>query len=141
MEWLWIVQLVINALVVVAICLWLKERNEIAETPAVSVEMPDWQELTRGLREESLALRRQVEGELKTLAGLCERTQSLVARQQAPAFSPSLEEEELRALKNHPVQHQPAAAIPSVHELEVRKQATRPQMPLDLRSLLRDQLS
>ncbi|MBY0371548.1 hypothetical protein K2X33_12745, partial [bacterium] len=80
---------------------------------------------------------------LKALSRVCDRAQAVLTRQETQNNfgPPSAEEEELRALRASPVRQQSASVIPSVRELEDRKQALRPRMAVDLRSLLRDQLS
>ncbi len=141
MEWLWIIQLGINLLFGIALFVWWKEKlSTPAIVDAVTVENKD---LSLYWEKELFQLKKKSEERLRALATLCEQAQSILSRHAAEGsmLYASQEEQELKALRKEPLPKTPSESIPSVKELEVRKQSVRPQIPLDLRSLLRDQLS
>ncbi len=133
MDWLWIVQLAMNLAFALLLLFYRRERTVIAP---VQAPVRDWEE-------ELFALKKKAEERLRFLVHLCEQAQTILLRHQENgiASKASLEEEELRSLRAHPSQGAAYESIPSVQELEARKQATRPSVPVDLRTLLRDQLS
>lgn len=139
MEWLWILQLGFNLVGAVSLIVWWKGRAAANTQPGA---LQDWDAQAQELEREVLLYRKKAEDQLRFLIQVCEQAHSILMRQaQQPEPSPvSLEEQELRALRAAP----PVASsrsIPSVQELEVRKQAVRAEIPIDLRSLLRDQLT
>lgn len=147
MEWLWVIQLFINLILVNSLFVWWKDRQARPLAEAQSAARADLDALeaqARQIEKDAALYRRRMEEQLRFLTQLCEQAQAILMRHAADgvALSASLEEEELKALRD-PASQLPRAStsIPSVQELEVKKQAMRPEIPLDLRSLLRDQLT
>lgn len=134
MDWLWIVQLAMNLAFALLLVFYRKERT-VAAAPAHS-PVAEWEE-------ELFTLKKKAEERLRFLVNLCEQAQQILLRHKENGISSkaSLEEEELRSLRSNPSQGAAYESIPSVQELEVRKQSIRPSVPVDLRTLLRDQLS
>ncbi len=139
MEWLWIIQLGINLMVVVALFVWWKERA----IPLAGARGAEWEMQTQQWEHDAAALRKRTEDQLRFLVQLCEQAHTILLRHNGdPSIAAaSLEEQELKALRNPTIEPVLARSIPSVQELEVRKQAVRLEIPMDLRSLLRDQLT
>jgi hypothetical protein len=139
MEWLWIIQLGINLIVVVALFVWWKERG----TPSTGTQAMDLAIQAQQWEHDAANLRKKQEDQLRFLIQVCEQAHSILLRHggNGPIAPASLEEQELKALRNPPAAAALQRNIPSVQELEVRKQAVRLEIPMDLRSLLRDQLT
>lgn len=139
MEWLWIIQLFINVIVVIALVVRWRDRA------TVSAPADDGHSLglARQWETDLTQYRKKTEDQLRFLVGLCEQAHSILMRhaQSAHPGPASLEEEELKALRQSPLSAPVTRNIPSVQELEVKKKAARAEIPLDLRSLLRDQLT
>ncbi len=139
MEWLWIIQLFINVIVVMALIVRWRERSPVS----AAVDDGLSSGLSRQWETDLSQYRRKTEDQLRFLVGLCEQAHSILMRhaQTAQPGTASLEEEELKALRQSPVAAAVTRNIPSVQDLEAKKKAARAEIPLDLRSLLRDQLT
>lgn len=143
MEWLWIIQLLINIMVVISLLVWWKERTPLAgrsEAPFTGLEHLEQQASL--LEKDAATYKKKTEDQLRFLVQLCEQAHTILSRNAADAATSaaSLEEEELRALRKDSADAS-RKNIPSVQELEARKEAIRAEIPMDLRSLLRDQLT
>ncbi len=146
MEWLWIIQAVLDLVMAsLAFAVW-KDRGSRQQVPEDfgSVELAAFQNQVSQFEKDALAYRRRMEEQLRYLSDVCEQAQGILTRNthNGAALSPSMEEEELKAMRlssAYIARH--GGPIPSVQELELRKAAIRPEIPMDLRSLLRDQLT
>lgn len=139
MEWLWIIQLFINVIVVIALIVRWRDRTEVT-TPLDDGHTVG---LSRQWESDLNQYRKKTEDQLRFLVGLCEQAHSILMRhaQTAQPGTASLEETELKALRQSPLSVPVMRNIPSVQDLEAKKKAARAEIPLDLRSLLRDQLT
>lgn len=141
MEWLWIIQLGINLIWVATLFVWWKERGS-TQSQLISERASQLEMQAAQWEQDAALLKRKTEDQLRFLVRLCEQAHAILLRHgSAGVATVSLEEEELKALRNQATDTSPARTIPSVLELEARKQSIRPEIPLDLRSLLRDQLT
>lgn len=142
MEWLWIIQLGINLIGVMVLFVWWKERG-VQPNADLAERAEAWAKQVENWERESAILRKKTEDQLRFLVQLCEQAHAILMKHAPDGVvgAASLEEEELKALRNPPVPSAPKSSIPSVQELETAKRTLRPEIPLDLRSLLRDQLT
>lgn len=144
MEWLWIVQLMINISIVLVLVFRSRPRTAVTEEGVAVAESALIQIETNAelLEREVAAYRKKTEDQLRFLVHLCEQAHRILTKHSIEAnTTASLEEEELKALRNRALPSAAQRAIPSVAELEARKAALRAEIPMDLRSLLRDQLT
>ncbi len=139
MEWLWIIQLFINVIVVIALVVRWRDSASVGAASQDGFSAG----VSRQWEADLAQYRKKTEDQLRFLVGLCEQAHSILMRhaQDATPGTASLEEAELKAMRQSPVSHTVLRAIPSVQELEAKKKAARAEIPLDLRSLLRDQLT
>jgi hypothetical protein len=140
---LWVIQLIINVLLVTFIFVWWRERalRKMVEPSTENLAVNVLHSPVGHWEKEILLYKKKNEDQLKTLSSLCEKAQAILTQHASEALSPSSEEEELRSLKLRAPFQTGGRSIPSVQELEIRKQAVKTEIPFDLRSLLRDQLS
>lgn len=134
---LWIIQLLINCLVVAFVVhSWRNATNRSLShslTPAVdSNALLHWER-------EILLCKKKTDDQLKALSLLCEKAEAILGTD--TQVSPSKEEEELKSIRSKGAFGVSKAAIPSVQELEIKKASLKTEIPLDLRKVLRDQLS
>jgi hypothetical protein len=146
MDWLWVIQLVLNIFLLNSIFAWWKERKDSSFADlqsAVRADMEALETQARQIEKDAALVRRQTEDQLQVLNNICQQAQAILLRHSTDGvvLTPSLEEQELKALRDPLIELPRAGTIPSVQELQARKQAIRPEIPLDLRSLLRDQLT
>lgn len=134
---LWIIQLVINCLVVAFILhSWRQATRRTLVQPAAPAT--DSNALLHWERE-ILLCKKKTDEQLRALSLLCEKAEAILGTD--AQISPSKEEEELKSIRSKISFGASKAAIPSVQELEIKKAALRTEIPLDLRKVLRDQLS
>ncbi len=135
---LWIIQLMINCLVVAFVLYsWRQAAHRTLHHSAASTADPNallhWER-------EILLCKKKTDDQLRTLSLLCEKAQAILGTD--TEVSPSREEEELKSIRaKGSFGASKGGAIPSVQELEIKKASLRTEIPLDLRKVLRDQLS
>ena len=143
MEWLWLLQIIINFGVIVALVSWWKDRAKSDSSGAVESQLLQLQALSSKQHQEWQSKRAVLDTHLQSLVGVCTKAKALLDGQTAlsPSLGVSDEEQDLRTMASHRGSSTTARSIPSVKELEARQRAANATIPLDLRALLRDQLS
>jgi hypothetical protein len=129
-------QMVINAALVSALAwLYLKRRDLFTQPAADEQILEKWKkewELEKQNQEQQLSM------QLRSMRLLCEQTKKMIEEKQTAfnIFPISQEENEIRQA----LQDKTESVIPTLNEFEAQKQKLRQESPLDLKSILNDQL-
>jgi hypothetical protein len=134
---LWIIQLLINCFVVAFVLhTWRQAANRkfshSVASPVDTSALLHWER-------EVLLCKKKTDDQLRALSLLCEKAQAILGTE--TEVSPSREEEELKSIRSKVAFVDSKRMIPSIQELEIKKASLKTEIPLDLRKVLRDQLS
>lgn len=129
-------QLLVNMALISAMGWLFWKRRDLFTQPATDEQViqkwkQEW-ELEKQNYEQQLAL------QLRSMKLLYEQTKKLLEEKQASLYSvvPSQEETEIKAV----LQDKPHLNIPTLTEFEVQKTRLKQEVPLDLKSILSEQL-
>ena len=145
---LWILQVMLDVLLIITLALWWIERRRSLLARAADEKMREslveWETRVQRLEKELDEYREKLQTQLAAFTKLGEEARAILIKGQhrVTGFPPSQEEEELRALiAPIPVLTGVNQKIPTLQELEKSKERFKSNMLVDLKTLLKDQLA
>ena len=118
---------------------WVRFRSTLQKDEALPNSLAQWEKKRLEAENEIEVLRRQTEEELKRLRRIIEQSHQFLERlkNRAGTFAPTQEERELAEMTSEDAE----PPIPTLRDLEKTRHRLKSDICVDLKTLLRDQLS